>query len=216
MTGRLLLPIALALCAACSGTRKLVDPTLVIDTGAGRELGVSTDYGIVFLGRTAQAGRIDVTAWFGDGPNVEAATIEPIGGGLYTAETEIRLPQVPLTFDDPSPGTELLVVGRRGGQLVERSVTVRSDPRVLGLLLSAPGDVAEDAELVGAGVYWIPDGDYERRRLVGLVSGRVRIATKDGEKVYLAAYGPHDLWRLVTHRRDLLQRKRWIYRPDIL
>lgn len=216
MTARSLLPLLLAACAACTGTRKLVDPTLVIDTEQGRELGVSTDYGIVFLGRTAQAGRIDVTAWFGDGPNVEPATIEPIGGGLYTAETEIRLPQVPLSFDDPSPGSELLVIGRRRGELFERSVSVQSDPRVLGLLLSAPRDLADDPELVGAGVYWLPDGDHERRRLVGLVAGRLRIASDQGEKVYLAAYGPQDLWRLVTHRRDLLHRKRWIYREDIL
>ena len=213
---RLALTLLLALCAACTGTRRLVDPVLVIETEEGRELGVSTDYGIVFLGRTAQAGRIDVTVWFGDGPSVEAATIEPIGGGLYTAETEIRLPQVALSFDDPEPGSELLVIGRRRGEIYERSVKVQSDPRVLGLLLSAPRDIADEPELVGAGVYWLPEGDYELRRLVGLVAGRVRLSTEDGERVYLAAYGPQELWRLVTHRRDLLQRKRWIYREDIL
>jgi hypothetical protein len=28
--------------------------------------------------------------------------------------------------------------------------------------------------------------------------------------------GPQHLWRLVTHRRDLDKRRRWIYREDIL
>jgi hypothetical protein len=28
--------------------------------------------------------------------------------------------------------------------------------------------------------------------------------------------GPRDLWRLVTHRRDLLRRKPWVYREDIM
>ena len=212
----LALLLLLSCASACAGSRTLSDPTLVIETSAGRELGVSTDYGVVFLGRTAQAGDVEITAWFGDGPNVEAATIEPIGGGLYTAETEIRLPQVPMSFDDPAPGSRLLVIGRRNGAPWEQSVTVRQDPRVLGLLLSPSGSLAGAAELVGACVYWLPEGEYEQRRLVGLVSGRIRIEGEGGSREFLTAFGPHELWRLVTHRRDLLQRRRWIYREDIL
>ena len=106
----LLLVVSL-LCSACQGVRTLSDPTLVIETSGGRELGVSTDYGIVFLGRTARSGPAEITAWFGDGPNIEKTVIEPVGNGLYTAETEIRLPQVEMSFDDPAPGRELVVVG---------------------------------------------------------------------------------------------------------
>lgn len=207
--------LSLAL-AGCVGTHKLSDPTIEIVTEGGRELGVATEYGLVFLGRTAQAGPIEVTAWYGDGPNIEPATIEPIGGGLYTAETEIRLPVVPLSFQDPKPGSRLLLLGRRGGELLEHTVTVRSDPRVQGLLLSVPGGIADDPTQVGAGVFYLPDGDEDRKELVGLVSGRIRLKSAEGERVYLTAFGPQELWRLVTHRRDLLQRKRWIYREDIL
>lgn len=211
----LLLLLALG-STGCVGTHRLSDPVLEIATEGGSELGVATDYGVVFLGRTAQAGRVEITAWYGDGPNIEPATIEPIGGGLYTAETEIRLPVVPMSFQDPRPGSKLLVLGRRQGELREHTVTVRSDPRVQGLLLSVPGGIGDDPTQVGAGVYFLPDGDLDQKQLVGLVSGRIRLKGADGERVYLTAYGPQELWRLVTHRRDLLQRKRWIYREDIL
>ena len=59
----------LGLCAAlsgCRGTRTLSDPTLEIRTPAGAELGVATDYGILFLGRTSRSGEVQVVAWFGD------------------------------------------------------------------------------------------------------------------------------------------------------
>jgi hypothetical protein len=207
----------LAAClTSCVGTHELADPTLEISTKGGTELGVATDYGILFLGRTAQGGDVEITAWYGDGPNIESATIEPIGGGLYTAETEIRLPEVPLRFEDPKPGSSLLLIGRKNGEIVEQTVTVRSDPRVLGLLLSVPSTIGDDPTQVGAGVYYLPDDDYDKKQLVGLVSGRIRLKNADGERVYLTAYGPQELWRLVTHRRDLLQRKRWVYREDIL
>ena len=108
---------------SCQGVRTLADPTLVMQTSGGSELGVSTDYGIVFLGRTARSGPVQVIAWFGDGPNIEKTVIEPVGGGVYTAETEIRLPHVEMSFEDPLPGTKLLngpvvqlpqFAGRRG------------------------------------------------------------------------------------------------------
>ena len=209
--------LALAgLCSACVGTHKLTNPTLSIHTAQGDELGVSTDYGIVFLGHTAQSGNIEITAWYGDGPDIEPAVIEPIGRGLFTAETEIRLPQVPLCFDEPAPGTELLVVGQNAGGPWEATVTVESNPRVLGIFTTIPRELENAPDQYGAGVYVLDDGDTHKKRLVGLVSGKMQIPTERGARWYLTVVGPTDLWRLVVHRRDLLQKKRWVYREDIL
>lgn len=209
----------LAALPACVGNRTLANPTLALRTSGGEELGVSTDYGIVFLGRTAQAGRVEIESWFGDGPNIEPAVIEPIGAGLYTAETEIRLAQVSMTFEDPAPGSKLLVVGMDHGQPWEEWVRVVSDPRVLGVITTIPARLRGRADQIGAGVYVVPGDDEDetdQKRLVGLYAGQVRLSTRDGDKDYLAIIGPTDLWRLVAHRRDLLQRKRWVYREDIL
>ncbi|MEM6569707.1 MAG: hypothetical protein AAF957_14960, partial [Planctomycetota bacterium] len=56
--------LALSL-TACSGSRKVTDPVVGITTEQGTELGVSTEYGVVFLGRTAERGEVLVEAWFG-------------------------------------------------------------------------------------------------------------------------------------------------------
>jgi hypothetical protein len=205
------------LLASCVGTRTLADPTLVIRTDSGTELGVSTDYGVIFLGRTASSGMIDMTVWFGDGPSIEKSAIEPLGGALFTAETEIRLPNVPLSFDDPSPGDVLTVMGRNSSGVWSEDVQVLSDPRAFGLLLEIPEPMRGELDQVGAGVYSIPNGDLSEMRLVGIASGIITITSESGaEKEYLAAYGPQQLWRLVTHRRDHNRRKPWVYREDIL
>lgn len=201
---------------ACRGTLTLSDPTLSIRTPNGSELGVSTDYGVVFLGRTAQGGRVDITAWFGDGENIESAVIEPIGGGLYTAETEIRLPPIPISFDDPRPGSQVLVIGRTARGPWERNLEVLADSRVDGILLSTARELDGAPDQIGAGVYVVPDGDAKNKKLVGLVSGRLSLSGPEGRRDYLTVVGPRDLWRLVTHRRDLHQRKRWVYRQDIM
>jgi hypothetical protein len=208
-----LLALALAT-SACYGTRNIQDPTVVIRGPGGSELGVSTDYGLVFLGRTAQAGPIEVTSWFGDGPSIESTVVEPVGGGLYTAETEIRLPSVALTYVEPKPGDSLLVIGRTPSGKWESTVTVRSDPRVYGLILSVPGPLRGRADQVGAGVFVVTEDD--KKELVGLVSGRLKLQTQGGTREYLTVIGPEDLWRLVTLRRDRLRPKPWVYREDVL
>ena len=70
---------------------------------------------------------------------------------------------------------------------------------------------------IGAGVYSIPEGDLSQMRLVGIASGVITITSAAGEETEnLAAFGPQQLWRLVTHRRDHNRRKPWVYRDDIL
>jgi hypothetical protein len=206
--------LPLALLAACQGVRTLSDPTLTMHTKGGSELGVSTDYGIVFLGRTAQAGRVEVTVWYGDGPNIEKSVIEPIGHGIYTVELEIRPPTIPMSFVDPLPGSELLIIGRKDGKEWSEYVTVQQDPHVTGIITTVPVGLRDAPDQVGAGVYIVPEGDEHQRRLVGLVSGRMTI--EPGGREYLTVVGPTDLWRLVSHRREPRLKKRWVYREDIL
>ena len=209
-------PLALLLClasASCVGNRAVEDPVLQITTPGGSELGVSTEFGVVFLGRTARSGAIEITAWFGDGPSIEPTVIEPLGGGLYTAETEIRLPSVPMTFFQPHEGEMLIVAGRTEAGAWEREVEVLTDPRVYGILLEVPLQLRARPDQIGAGVFSEREGD---RRLLGLVSGRLTIETADGAREFLTVMGPEDLWRLVTHRRDRHRYKAWVYRDDVM
>ncbi len=213
---RIVLLAALALaCSACVGSRLLADPTLSIRTPKGNELGVATDHGLVFLGHTASSGRAEVTAWYGDGPSIEPVVIEPVGGGLYTAETEIQLPAVTISFVDPKPGESLTVVGRNAQGTWEATVAVADEPRALGILTSIPKELRGRDDQTGAGVFVQDPEDKRRRQLVGLVAGIVSFQSAGATREYLAVVGPQDLWRLVTHRHDEQRKRRWIYREDI-
>ena len=204
----------LAAAAGCQGVRTIVDPTVVIETRGGRELGVSTEYGLAFLGRTAQSGPASLTVWFGDGPQTEWTAVEPIGGGLFTAQTEIRFPEAVMCFEEPKPGDEVLLVGRRRGERWEKAVQVRRDPRVEGLLLPVVSEITDSPEQGGAGVFVVKE-DVPNPELVGLVSGVVTLTENGRTDRYLAVVGMRDLWRLVAHSRDLERRRPLPSREDV-
>lgn len=201
--------LAAAALSGCAGSRLLTDPVVRITTEGGDELGVSTDYGVVFLGRTSARGPVEIEAHFGDGPSLERSIVEPVGGGLFTALTEIKLPSVLLSFEPPRAGEPLVVAGRNADGPWERSTEAVLDERVFGLLVEPVGDEFDHSDQVGAGVF--REVNERERELVGLVSGKL---TLDG-RTYLAVVGPEVTWRLVAHRRDLLRRKPWVYREDV-
>jgi hypothetical protein len=212
--GALLLAVLLG---ACTGTRLLTHPTVLIEGPAGQELGASTDYGVVFLGRSVRTGEVELTVWYGDGPDIERTIVEPVGEGLYTAETEIAIPSVPIDFGRPVAGEVLLMIGLDAeGRLWEAEVSAVVHDSVTGILIAVPPVLSEVPDQTGAGIYRLPDGERRFMRLVGLVSGRLRLATTDGPSEYLTVVGARDLWRLVTRRRSEVDRNRWIYRDDIL
>ena len=200
---------------ACQSLGPVQDPTLVIEGNSGSELGVNTDYGILFLGRHSRAGKIGLTAWFGDGPSLESTIVEPVGGGIYTAETEIRLPSVPLTFVTPKEGETVLISGRRGRQRWVKEARVAKDRRVIAGILLEVGSARELTEnQVGAPVLIrLEDGKWY---CVGVVSGKISLSSPAGEIEYLTVLGPENTWRLVAHRRDINRRHRWVYREDVL
>jgi hypothetical protein len=158
------LPLLLAL-GACrastleSSAHHTADPVVIVHGSAGDELAVSTDYGVLFLGRTARGGRVEFTAFFGDGPAREEGVIESVGGGVYATEGEILLPCVALCFDPPPAGTVVVVRGRRAGQPFEIESELAADPRVKGVLLKPSHELDQltDDEL-GAGVFLVDPG----------------------------------------------------------
>ncbi|MAB81091.1 MAG: hypothetical protein CMJ89_17230 [Planctomycetes bacterium] len=204
-------------CVGGSSVRKLTtDPTVVIHGPEADELGIATNYGIVFLGRRVNRGRIEFTSWFGDGPSLEEGVIEAVGGHLFTTSSEIQLSSVPILFRPPDPTEQVVVRGRGSGGPWEFGAEITSDPRVEGLLLKPSPDLDRlTAAQLGAGVFVL---DKEgRKQLLGLITGRVRIKGSDGlELSYVTVTGPEDLWRLVLHHRNSQRPRHAIYREDIL
>ncbi|QDU68085.1 hypothetical protein [Engelhardtia mirabilis] len=217
MIRRLTAPLAVTvalLAGGCATSKLQYDPTVIIDTRGGRELGVSTNYGIVFLGRTARAGDVDVAVWFGDGPSIEQSVIEPVGGGLYTVDTEIRVPSIPLGFTDPADGQPVWIQGRDVNGRWRMETQVVRHPTVDGILLAVPDALVRSTDQTGAGVFVYDEKG--RARVLGLVSGRLMLETTEGTESYLTVVGPESLWRLVSYRRDPDVRHRVPYRDDVL
>lgn len=214
LTVRLLgLALLVGACRTPSTTsRYTYDPVVVVHAPEGDELGVSTDYGVVFLGRRVQSGRVEFTAWFGDGPAREEGLIERLEDGLYLTRSEIELPSVALCLDPPAAGTEVLVRGRRERTPFEFKATIASDARITGVLLTPTPelDALTDDDL-GAGVFLVRDG--RARQLVGLLSGQVELG--DGHR-YVTAVGPEQLWRIAVQHRDHDRPRRTVYREDVL
>ena len=212
-TALVLAACALGACIQLEGTaHHVLDPVVVVHGPGGDELAVSTDYGIVFLGRTAQSGRIEFTAWFGDGPSREEGLVEDMGGGVFSTESEILLPCVPLCFEQPPAGTTVIVRGRRAGVPFELEAQLAGDPRVVGTILAQNKELERltDADL-GAGVFLVVPG--KPLQLLVLISGRLELV---GGTRYVTAVGPEDLWRLVVHRRNSDRPRRWVQREDLL
>lgn len=200
---------------ACISPTATPDATVVLEGSGGRELGVATDYGIVFLGRSQTSGRIDYTLWYGDGPARESGIVEPLGGGLWVTESEILSPTSPLTFRTPERGEEVTVVTRSGNTTTRTSAFVARHRQVTGLLLELNSSLrALGNDEVGAGVYLETDFGLA---LVGLVAGRIRLPGSDGEeREFMSVVGPRELWRLPARERHHSERPPRIHREDIL
>jgi hypothetical protein len=212
---RLVLALALAT-LACRASRPAHDPTVRLHTGGTGELGVSTTYGVVFLGRGQQSGRVEFTTWFGDGPNLESGEIESLDAVLFATHSEVRIPTVPIRWSTPAPGTRVLVRGRRPSSApFSFEAVVADDPRVESLCLRSSSDVERlSAREIGAGVY--VEDRSGRLALVGLVTGELELAGPDGARRLVTAAGPRELARLASHAREL-PRPAWpAPREDVL
>ncbi|MEX1025966.1 MAG: hypothetical protein WD226_12910 [Planctomycetota bacterium] len=208
---RLRLLLVLPLLTACLAQGEPVDPTVVVKGRSGAELGVATPYGVVYLGHRAEDATVELIPAFGDGPAYELAPSVLIAPALRLAISDIVLPTVPLDFDAPKRGTTLTVLGREGRNRWREKVDVAVAPGVRGLLLENHGGLRRRIEggMVGAGVY--STDDEGNLHLLGLVDGLVSVQGR----TYIAVAGAGHIWPILGHDRSI-DRKRWVYRGDVL
>jgi hypothetical protein len=137
---------------ACVGTRNLADPVLEIRGPEASELGVATDYGLVFLGRSARAGAVEVIAWYGDGPSMEQRWSSRSAAGC-TRRARDQVATRSAELRESKLGETLFIVGRRGPELWAAQVEVRHDPQIEGVLLTIPKGLENGPDQIGAGLY---------------------------------------------------------------
>ncbi len=211
---RLLLALlATASTTACLTSRAPAGSVLV-RTSAGEEQGVATNFGIVFLARTAQAGRCDVTVFFGDGPSIEPGHVDPIEGSqLARAVLGLRVPWSEVSGTYPSPSDDLVLAVAEDQRVRTFSTRVADGPGVSGTLVERPSSFPLDGSAVGAGLFRWEDSRY---RLVGLVTGVVRFQDASGSRRDLLTFlGPRDLAPLLLRDHERGRDRAFPARDDI-
>ncbi len=209
---RTLAGIALAgvLFGGCA-IRGRIHPVVEIQTSQGKELGVSTTDGVLFLGTTARKGRAHVLLYYGDIPYVETAEIQPAGGGLYKLDLEVRHQGVPIAVRWPQPGEDLLLMGMKDGKVWTAWTRLAKAKGIYGEVYEIPEGLKLDPTQAGAGVF--RKGRGGNLSLLGLVKGTA-VLLPSGRK-WLCVAGLRDLKACMEARRDVLPPRKVIHRPDL-
>jgi hypothetical protein len=182
-------------------------PVVWIQTTKGFEQGVSTEEGIIFLGRTAQKGPAKVSYLLGPSPLVEAGKIRNGPGPLHFVDLEVSIPKAPISFRAPKPGEGLSLILYKGNSPRFFFTKVANDPRIQGTALEIPSGFRPQPSDIGAGVFKQTD---DGPALVGLLQG---VASLEGKSWLLVA--GRDLWK--THflkPTPSEQKKEVFYRAD--
>ncbi len=204
---------ALALCAALGACRntKLYPadvPIVGVTTTGGKELGVATDQGVLFLGRTAEKGPAKVLYHIDAAPVVEAGRVVPVGGSLFEVLLDVPVATVPISFEPLRPSESLIMMWLDGDEVRTHPVEVSSDPIVYGTAVRRPAGLVLAAEHVGAGVFRDTDAGLA---LVGLVKASARVT---GGEEYLLLAGLPELRAAFLRPQPAVPKLEAIYRAD--
>ncbi|HLU37902.1 MAG TPA: hypothetical protein VK081_00860 [Planctomycetota bacterium] len=211
LRGRAALPFALAPLAASACTAWFFSgvhypandrPVMRLETRGGVEMGVGTQAGVLFLGRTAQQGPCRIHYWLGPTPLVEDGTVEPWGGVFFRAAMDLNHQYAPFLDRDLRDDDELFALLYDG---TEVSLQRAQGPGVAGDVVHWPG---RDLP-AGTGVF-VRDPEDGGLRLVGMIAGRIdagdaRYLVHTGTTALreaLLAAKPHAEMRQVKHRPD--------------
>lgn len=159
-------------------------PVALVETTGGIELGATTEFGVLTLGRSAVEGPCRVHYFLGPTPLVEDGALEPAGGLFTRAEIDLKTQAVRALDHSPSQGAELLVMWTPDGTAV-RSVAVRlaHDAGVEGDVLADPGvDLPP-----GATVLWRDVDDT--LQFAGLVAGKATLEDAGSARHYYVFAG---------------------------
>lgn len=156
-------------------------PVALIETTGGVELGATTEYGILTLGRTAKTGPCRVHYFLGPTPMVEDGTIGGTGSAFWLAESDLRTQHLRVIDHGPTAADELLAMWTPDGvNTQEVPVKLAAEPGITGDVLADPGCVLPP----GAAIFARDEADL---RFVGLVSAVVTQAGGGGPRYYTFA-----------------------------
>jgi len=181
-------------------------PVALVETTGGVELGATTEFGILTLGRTAETGPCRVHYFLGPTPMIEDGALVATQSVFTRAEIDLKTMAV-RAYDRPlTAADELLVMWTPDGTATETvAVRLAQAPGGAGDLLQHPG------RDLPAGATVLIDTRDDGLLFVGLVAGKW---TVDGDRDYYGFAGLDRLRELLAipqvHPTDLVPK----YRTD--
>ncbi len=178
-------------------------PVMRIETRGGTEMGVGTEAGILFLGRTSKEGPCRIHYWLGPTPLVEDGTVEPWAGVFFRATMDLKYPSARFLDRDLEPDEPLVAMYYSGNQVEEVALQRAREPGVQGDVVDWPG---RDLP-AGTGVFVRDD---EGLALVGLIAGRIETA---GQR-YLVHTGTTTMRLAMLTAKPPTEPRQVKHRPD--
>ncbi len=182
-------------------------PVARIETLGGVEYGATTEYGILFLGRTATEGPCRVHYFLGPTRVVEDGAVVPTGGYSARAEMDLKNPSIPILDREVQAGDTLVAMYMAGLDVQTVSVSLAQDPAVEGDVLDWPGQPLP----AGAAVLLdTPDG----YRFIGLVSGEAVLQRDGDSKRFVLFAGSNQMRDMLLVPERYPTEERIVHRPD--
>lgn len=179
-------------------------PVALVETTGGVELGATTEFGVLTLGRTATEGACRVHYFLGPTPLIDDGQIVATGSVFHRADIDLKTMLLPCMDRDPTPEDRLVAMWMpdpRSTTSVSVQLSTDSD---------ASGDVLVGDGLnlpAGATVLRVVDDGYE---FVGLIAGR---ATLQGRSYYVFA-GMDRVREMLAVPQEYPARTEPKFRPD--
>lgn len=215
---RVLLALPLALTGGCSGWFfSGIDypddarPVVRIDTQGGVEFGAATEFGVLFLGRTATSGPCRVHYFLGEQLLVDDGIISRFGGPFVAANIDLTHQGARLWTDPLDPNVPLIAMTVENGTAERLPVRLAREADIDGDVLIAP----ERPLPIGTPLFVPdPDGDDDLW-FVGLVSGEATLE-RPGQAAsrYLVFAGLQAMREALEVPDHYLAPLRVKYRPD--
>ncbi len=179
-------------------------PVAMVETTGGVELGATTEFGVLTLGRTATDGACRVHYFLGPTPLVDDGQITATGSVFHRADIDLKTMLLAGMDRDPTPDDQLVVMWMPDPRSTTSvAVQLSTDPQASGDVL-----VGDGLNLpAGATVLRVAESGYE---FVGLIAGR---ATLGGRTYYVFA-GMDRVREMLAVPRQHPQPTEPKFRPD--
>ncbi len=167
-------------------------PVALIETIGGVELGATTEYGILLLGRTATEGPCRVRYFLGPTPMTDDGELETTPATFTRAEIDLKTQAVRVFDRQPTPADPLLAMWTTDGVTIhEVEVELARGDHLEGDVLLHPGEELP----IGASIV---TNDDDGTHFVGLVAGRATLDNGPGRGTYFVFAGVNRVRELLA------------------